>query len=379
MKSEKRSFNITPPVLTLVAVEEPENHIAPHLIGKLKNKLNDIAEKEDAQTIITSHSPAIVKRIDPEDIRYLRMYPDDLSTKVKIIHFPLEEKYEDRYKYIKEAVQAYPEIYFARLVVLGEGDSEEIVIPKLLELSNGNVDSSGISIVPLGGRFVNHFWRLLKDLDIPFVTLLDLDQERYGGAWGRIKYVLQQLIEVGENRKKLLKCKDGILSKDDFEGMINWTVEKDDKCMLSWIELLENYDVFFSAPLDIDFMMLECFGDTYKSILENNEGPYIKGKEDGKGKISYIEENEIDSAEYKERVEHDVHCTLKENGGDGQSYSKKQKMLMVWYNYFFLNRGKPSTHYLALSKIDDKELMDNAPDVLKRMIKRIEEKLNPTI
>lgn len=52
---------------------------------------------------------------------------------------------------------------------------------------------------------------------------------------------------------------------------------------------------------------------------------------------------------------------------------------MVWYNYFFLNRGKPSTHYLALSKIDDKELMDNAPDVLKRMIKRIEEKLNPTI
>lgn len=29
------SFSMNPPVLTIVAIEEPENHIAPHLLGKL--------------------------------------------------------------------------------------------------------------------------------------------------------------------------------------------------------------------------------------------------------------------------------------------------------------------------------------------------------
>ena len=41
---------------------------------------------------------------------------------------------------------------------------------------------------PISGRHVNHFWRLLNDLEIPFITLLDLDRERDGGGWGRIKY-----------------------------------------------------------------------------------------------------------------------------------------------------------------------------------------------
>ncbi|TWH59615.1 putative ATP-dependent endonuclease of OLD family [Desulfitobacterium sp. LBE] len=370
---EKRSFNTTPPVLTIVAVEEPENHISPHLVGKLINKFKNISKRENAQTIIATHSPAIVKRIDPENIRYLRMSIDDLSTKVKTISFPSKEKHEDKYKYVKEAVQAYPELYFAKLVVLGEGDSEEILIPKLLELCGRNIDSSGISVVPLGGRHVNHFWRLLNDLEIPFVTLLDLDTERVGGGWGRVKYVLSQLLEIGVPRKDLLKVENGILSKDEFEKMHTWDLEKDNKILKGWVNYLEYYNVFFSSPLDLDFMMLENFGDCYKDILEESEGPYIQGKKKGENKISYIEVNDPLDKDYIARVLNDVHCTLKENGGDGFTYSDAQKRLMVWYNYFFLNRGKPSTHILALSKINDANLKDNAPDVLKRMISKIEE------
>ncbi|KUO77885.1 MAG: ATP-dependent endonuclease [Desulfosporosinus sp. BRH_c37] len=371
---EKRSFNITPPVLTIVAVEEPENHISPHLVGKLINKFKDISKRENAQTIIATHSPAIVKRIDPENIRYLRMNIDDLSTKVKIIKFPSKEKHEDKYKYVKEAVQAYPELYFAKLVVLGEGDSEEILIPKLLELCGSNIDSSGISVVPLGGRHVNHFWRLLNDLEIPFVTLLDLDMERVGGGWGRIKYVLSQLMDIGVPRDNLLQV---TFTDDQFKEMHTWKLVKGDTNLLAWTNFLEGFNVFFSSPLDLDFMMLECFSHCYKDILEGNEGPYIQGKggkEKGKekGKISYIEVNVPSDKEYVARVANDVHCTLKENGGDGVTYSDAQKQLMVWYNYFFLNRGKPSTHILALSKINDAELKDNAPEVLKRMISRIE-------
>ena len=63
------------------------------------------------------------------------------------------------------------------------------------------VDPSFVSVVPLGGRHVNHFWRLLTDLSIPYVTLLDLDRERETGGWA-VKYVLDQLIAVGRPRNQ---------------------------------------------------------------------------------------------------------------------------------------------------------------------------------
>lgn len=373
------SFSRIPPILTIIAVEEPENHISPHLIGKLIKNLKNIAYKSNAQTILSSHSPAIIKRVEPECIRYFRMNPETEATEVRRITLPDEEKFENQYKYIKEAVKAYPEMYFAKLVVLGEGDSEEIILPKFFECCGNNIDISGISIVPLGGRHVNHFWRLLNDLHIPYITLLDLDREREGGGWGRIKYVLKQLIANDYPKDELLKLQSGkVLTDEELEAMANWNVN-DGKTMQSWINFLEKYNVFFSAPLDIDFLMLENFGTEYKGILEEKEGPRVSVEIDGRKeqqKIIEIEKIDEKPDEYQKRVEEDVRNTLKKEGGDGSTYSDEQKRLMIWYNYFFLNRGKPSTHILALSELDEMDLFFNMPPVFERLIKVAEGLLN---
>jgi predicted ATP-dependent endonuclease of OLD family len=381
---DKLSFSRKPPILTIIAVEEPENHISPHLMGKLMVKLKSIASKSNAQTILTSHSPAIVKRVEPENIRYFRLHSEIESTEVRGITLPNEEKFENQYKYIKEAVKAYPELYFAKLVILGEGDSEEILLPKFIECDGSNIDTSGISIVPLGGRHVNHFWRLLNDLQIPHITLLDLDRERVGGGWGRIKYVLKQLIANGYPKETLLKVKNGVLTDIQLENMSNWSL-KDGTTLQSWINYLESYNVFFSAPLDVDFLMLEYFTDNYKALLGDNEGPRImvqineSGKQEQK-KIKDIEGSIETPPEYLERIKEDVGNTLKKEGGDGSTYTEEQKKLMIWYNYFFLNRGKPSTHILALSKMDDDDLLWKAPPVIDRLIEAVEKLLvNKTI
>ena len=216
---------------------------------------------------MTSHSPAIVRRVDPENLRYFRMDKDVLASKVRTITLPEKESAQDQYKYIKEAVRAYPELYFAKLVILGEGDSEEIILPKYWEALNGSIDVGGISIVPLGGRHVNHFWRLLNDLQIPHITLLDLDREREGGGWGRIKYVLKQLIANGHDRNVLLTTESGVLTDEQLDGMSEWDV-LDVASMQTWLDCLEQYNVFFSAPLDIDFMMLEQMESEYKESLD---------------------------------------------------------------------------------------------------------------
>lgn len=371
---ENTSFSRKPPILTIVALEEPENHIAPHLLGKLVGNLRNIASKSNAQAVMSSHSPAIVKRVDPENLRYFRMDKDQLASKVRSITLPEKESAQDQYKYIKEAVRAYPELYFAKLVILGEGDSEEIILPKYWEALNGSIDVGGISIVPLGGRHVNHFWRLLNDLQIPHITLLDLDREREGGGWGRIKYALKQLLTNGYDRTELLNTEKGVMTDEELEGMSEWNIN-DTKLMHAWIDWLENYNVFFSAPLDIDFMMLEQMELEYKKSLDTTEGPRLEVTVDEEKKrilIQTIEGTGDYSTEYETRIKKDIKSTLKEEGGDGSTYSAEQQKLMVWYTYFFLNRGKPSTHIAVLSRLSDEAIKDNIPLVLKRLMETAE-------
>lgn len=224
---------------------------------------------------------------------------------------------------------------------------------------------------------MNHFWRLLNDLHIPHITLLDLDREREGGGWGRIKYVLKQLVANGYPKEKLLKLKSGkVMTDAELEKMNEWDVHKEESMQL-WIKHLENFNVFFSAPLDIDFLMLENFGEEYKGLLEEKEGPRLMIEQNGKKEqkkiidIEGIDEEKPD--EYEKRIQEDIRNTLKKEGGDGSTYNEEQKKLMVWYNYFFLNRGKPSTHILALSKMDE---LDNIPSEFERLIRTAEKLLN---
>jgi len=370
---EEKTFNLLPPVLTIVAVEEPENHISPHLLGRVVEKLRSISEKKNSQTILTSHTPAIVKRIEPTDIRYFRMCKLDECTKVKSITLPDKEKEGIQFKYVKEAVLAYPELYFAKLVVLGEGDSEEIIIKKMIELKSKSVDSSEIAIAPLGGRHVNHFWRLLCDLEIPFITLLDLDRERNGGGWGRIKYAIKQLIENGVDRNELLSVEGEVMDEEFLDNMHDWNVN-DKTHMKEWIKKLNDFDVYFSEPLDIDFAMLCSFKEQYLEVLSSREGPKI----DGCGKIKDIEDKDTIEPEievvYQKRVKSDIRATLKQEGGDGSTFTQEERELMVWYSYFFLGRGKPTTH-LSLFSNNDLQF-ENFPYCLKKFINSILDKLN---
>lgn len=192
--AEEKAFNLLPPALTILAVEEPENHIAPQLLGRIIDNLYQISKKKNSQVILTSHSPSIIKRIKPESIRHLRISKENLCTKINKILLP--NAIDEAHKYVKEAVTCYSEIYFARLVIFGEGDTESIIIPKAIETLGSKIDPCGISVVPLGGRFVHHFWKLLSEIEIPYITLLDLDSERAKGGWGTIKYIINQLIKM---------------------------------------------------------------------------------------------------------------------------------------------------------------------------------------
>lgn len=355
---------LDPPALTLFAVEEPENHIAPHFLGRIVSVMRSLIATGRGQVLLTSHSPSIMKRVEPEEVRHLRMDLSTATSEINAIELPDDEDDAEAYKFVREAVLAYPELYFARLVVLGEGDSEEIVIPRLAAANGVEVDLSFVSVVPLGGRHVNHFWRLLDSLSIPYVTLLDLDRERKGGGWGRVHYALTQLIERGHKKKDVLAFeKDGktqVLSDEHFAEMPDRD-PADEGRMKRWLDRLAEYGVFFAAPLDLDFLMLQAFPDAYKTIPEGADGPDLPDGKDAK-------QDETDRSEV-------IRAVLKKKGGKATTYSKDDIEDFFWYRYLFLGRGKPTTHLAAMTRLSRKKLRKHCPPVLQQLNERMKASL----
>jgi hypothetical protein len=115
--------------------------------------------------LLASHSATVLSRIEPTSVRHFRLDQDTAAATVRPIELPEDDN--DAAKFIREAVHAHPELYFSRFVVLGEGDTEELVIPRIARARGVDLDPSFVAMVPLGGRHTNHFWRLLRGLDIP--------------------------------------------------------------------------------------------------------------------------------------------------------------------------------------------------------------------
>jgi putative ATP-dependent endonuclease of OLD family len=323
---------LRPPVFTLIAIEEPENSLSPHFLGRIVNSLADITTHDDAQALIATHAPSMLRRVNPEHIRYLRL-TENRTTKVKCIRLP--DAANVAHKFVREAVQAFPEIYFSRLVVLGEGDSEEIVLPRILNAKGAPVDESAITIAPLGGRHVNHFWRLLSELEIPYITLLDLDIARYGGGWGRIKYVNDQLAQYQPEK---------VLPADHF--IPAWNSEyliADEKHSTYFVELAKR-DVYFSAPMDLDFCMLASFPEEYEA---NACAP-------------------SDSA---------LKAVLGDSHHNYAQYADDELQLFSSYQKIFKLGSKPAAHLEALAQISDEELLANLPEPLSKLADAVISKL----
>lgn len=337
---------IKTPVLTVLAVEEPENHVSPHYLGRIVNLLRRMAKHNAGQVILSSHSPAIMARVDPAGVRYLSLNPETKQSSVRRITLPTAIPEQD--KFVREAVMAYPELYFAKLVVFGEGDSEQLVIPRLMRaVADLELDYNSISFVPLGGRHVNHFWRLLTDLGIPYLTLLDLDFGRPGGGWARVKYVLEQFQKLGCDPENAIST----LGKQNLARMHEVKEAVISKELVSWLNLLERHDVFFSSPLDLDFAMLEAFPKEYQKLQPDENGP----------------RNTKDEAL--------IEAVLGENSEAARQYIKDRRDSLFWYRYLFLGRGKPTTHSLALQELTEEKLKKELPTSFHRLIDRLKQRL----
>lgn len=321
---------LRPPVFTLLAVEEPENSLSPHYLGRVLTALKAMVTGHDAQAVVATHSASLMRRVDPAQVRYLRLDADRLTT-VSTVAMPDEG--EEAHKFVREALHAYPELYFARLVVLGEGASEEIVLPRCLQAAAVDTDASTISVVPLGGRHVNHFWRLLHGLGIPHVTLLDLDLGRHQGGWGRLGYAAGELLRFSPAGQTTITAAHVEALKKQISDVRDIT-GKGPSAMAN----LETHGVFFSDPLDLDFALLQQFPDAYDLQADERQVPSLAATKSVLGKA-----------------------------GNAKHYSPDEQTLFGAYHQRFKVGSKPVNHITALARLDDDALLAAMPGSLRRL------------
>ena len=112
--------------------------------------------------------------------------------------------------------------------------------------------------------------------------------------------------------------------------------------------------MFFSGPLDLDLMMLEAFPTEYQALAPGEQGPAL-----------------VTSPDDRENV---LKAVLGSAGAGG--YTKAQEALFPWYRYRFLSKhkgkGKPAAHLNALSRISPERLRGECPEVLKRLVARVQ-------
>lgn len=332
---------IAAPALTLIALEEPENCLTPFYLSRILSQVGRLADGPHAQAVISSHSPSILGRIPPESIRHFRLDRKTRRSEIKSITLPSSA--DESGKFVREAVRAYPELYFARAVILCEGPSEEIVLPRIAEALDLDIERSFVSIVPLGGRHVVHFWRLLRGLGIPHLTLLDYDLGRHGGGWGRIKSALEHLLEFGVPTNEITddKFSDETALRSEITKLDTKNGGAAEE-MKEWRKLLQGVGVFYSFPLDVDFAMLRAFPGQYRQVHEpGGYGP------SGKDARSAVFGEKGQPERYKDTFDEDFR----------------------WYRYLFLGRGKPTTHLRALTQISNQHLKENAPPALRLLMK----------
>ncbi|WP_192886647.1 ATP-dependent endonuclease [Agrobacterium sp. LAD9] len=346
------------PPLTIFALEEPENHLSPFYLPRLMKLLDTLNATGSAQSIVTSHATSILSRVNPRHVLYFRNYASTLCSTALQLPLPAEKTEED--KFIQQVILANPEIYFAKLVIIGEGDTERIVVPKVAEALGTSLDPSFIAYVSIGGRHAQHLWRLLNGLSIPHITLLDLDFGRHGGGMGRLRNAVTWLTALGPAFiPKLVQTGPGLpqVTVDALAANLPENTALNAKNFDLWIKWLRNNNIFYSSPLDLDMMMLKAFPSTYTPDIAFDAAKVVRTKlrksvfgDKGKG-----------NTELK-RVKHDF--------SDEELYK---------YKSLFKSSSKPGSHLIAFGKLDQATLKKDCPEPLRALIEKANALIAPAV
>jgi hypothetical protein len=157
----------------ILLVDEPEISLHPQAQRALVRALRQLP----VQLLIATHSSNLLERADPRDVVRLgrRAGAIELAT-------PAQLTDDEAEKFARFTNPLAAEAFFARAVLLVEGDSDRLAIEALAEKTGRNLDAEAVSVVPINGAanaatYIDLFGP--RGFDLKIAGLCDEAEERY--------------------------------------------------------------------------------------------------------------------------------------------------------------------------------------------------------